>query len=161
MNLVIADAEELRRIKRKNKTTEKLVEAEEKRTLGLIILRGQEVVAAVMDGPPPGDPSARLGQEKPTGAVVAATAAATGIARPAGRGAGVGLQGPAAGVGGPGFGGFPPQAGFSGGAPGQFPPGAGGFGRGGFQPPPQAFSPQGFAPPGGRGFQPPGGFPGR
>lgn len=134
MNLVLADTEEFRRIKRKSKPAPGApnapqVEAEEKRTLGLTIVRGTEVVSCSVDGPPPADPSARLGTAGPGAAGAAATlAAGPGISKPAGRGLPVGLGGPAAGVGGPpppgGFGGFPP-GGFPGGAPPGFP------GRGG------------------------------
>lgn len=135
MNLVLADTEEFRRIKRKSKPAPGApnapqVEAEEKRTLGLTIVRGNEVVSCSVDGPPPADPSARLGTAGPGAAGAAATlAAGPGISKPAGRGLPVGLGGPAAGVGGPpppgGFGGFPPPGGFPGGAPPGFP------GRGG------------------------------
>lgn len=120
MNLVLADCEEFRRVKRKTKQSgapgagaggQQTVETEEKRMLGLAIVRGATVVSCSVDGPPPSDPSARLGTSAPGGAAGAPTAmqAGPGISRPAGRGAGIGLQGPAAGVGGgPGF----PGAGF-------------------------------------------------
>ena len=169
MNLVLADCEEFRKVKRKAKQSGapgaasggQLVETEEKRTLGLAIVRGATIVSCSVDGPPPADPASRLGQSAPTGGATAPAAmqAGPGISRPAGRGAGIGLQGPAAGVGGPGFPGMPPGGfpGRGGGPPIGFPPG--GFPPGGppgfnsgFQPPP----------PGGRGFQPPpGNFPGR
>ena len=145
MNLVLADTEEFRRVKRKptkgaqsapGSSTPALVESEEKRTLGLTIVRGTHIVSCSVDGPPPADPSARLGTSAPGGAGGAAPptlAAGPGISRPAGRGLPVGLGGPAAGVGGPappgGFPGFPP-GGFPGGAPPGFagrggPPGGG------------------------------------
>ncbi|KAJ6000224.1 hypothetical protein N7481_000633 [Penicillium waksmanii] len=106
MNLVLADTEEFRRIKRKGKAAgpanTPLVEAEEKRTLGLTIVRGAQVVCCSVDGPPPADPSARLGNAGAGAAGAAATlAAGPGISKPAGRGLPVGLGGPAAGVGGP------------------------------------------------------------
>ena len=144
MNLVLADTEEFRRVKRKptkgaqsapGSSTPALVESEEKRTLGLTIVRGTHIVSCSVDGPPPADPSARLGTSAPGGAGGAppTLAAGPGISRPAGRGLPVGLGGPAAGVGGPappgGFPGFPP-GGFPGGAPPGFagrggPPGGG------------------------------------
>jgi len=138
MNLVMADTEEFRRVKRKSAKSQipgsaepQFVEAEEKRTLGLTIIRGAHVVATTVEGPPPADPSARLGAQAGAGAVGAPSAmsAGPGISRPAGRGMGASLQGPAAGVGGPGpagFGapGFPPQGFPSGGPPGF--PGRGG-----------------------------------
>ncbi|RMX92189.1 hypothetical protein D0867_14676 [Hortaea werneckii] len=167
MNLVLADCEEFRKVKRKTKQSgapgagaggQQTVETEEKRMLGLAIIRGATVVSCSVDGPPPSDPAARLGTSAPGGAAGAPTAmqAGPGISRPAGRGASIGLQGPASGVGGPGF----PGAGF-GGAPG--------FGRGGPPPgfapgmPPPGFAPPGFQPPGapGRGFGDPPGFGGR
>ncbi|GAQ07933.1 small nuclear ribonucleoprotein-associated protein B [Aspergillus lentulus] len=181
MNLVLADTEEFRRVKRKSKpaagpSNAPLVEAEEKRTLGLTIVRGTHVVSCSVDGPPPAEPSARLGTGAPGAAAAATLAAGPGISKPAGRGLPVGLGGPVAGVGGPppppgGFGGFPP-----GGFPGAPPPGFAGRGGPpggppGFGPPP-GFAPQGgppgafqpppgFQPPGqGRGFPPPG-FGGR
>lgn len=131
MNLVLADTEEFRRVKRKptkgaqsapGSSTPALVESEEKRALGLTIVRGTHIVSCSVDGPPPADPSARLGASAPGGAGGAppTLAAGPGISRPAGRGLPVGLGGPAAGVGGPappgGFPGFPP-GGFPGGAP--------------------------------------------
>ncbi|KAJ5731213.1 uncharacterized protein N7483_005721 [Penicillium malachiteum] len=167
MNLVLADTEEFRRIKRKSKaapgsTGTPQVEAEEKRTLGLTIVRGAQVVSCSVDGPPPADPSARLGATGPTIGAAAALAAGPGVSKPAGRGLPVGLGGPVPGVGGPappsGFGGFPP------GPPGGFPGAPPGFagGRGGapggppgFGGPPPGFAPQG-GPPG--SFQPPPGF---
>jgi len=171
MNLVLADTEEFRRVKRKaakqapGSSSASMVETEEKRTLGLTIVRGTHVVSCSVDGPPPADPSARLGTSGPGLGVASAPAtlsAGLGISRPAGRGLPVGLGGPAAGVGGPappsGFGGFPPPGGFPGAPPPGF-PGRGGppGGPSGFVPPP------GFQAPGGPGgppvgFQPPPGF---
>ncbi|KIX00149.1 uncharacterized protein Z518_10286 [Rhinocladiella mackenziei CBS 650.93] len=179
MNLVLADTEEFRKVKRKQakpsapaapgSAAATTVESEEKRTLGLVILRGTNIVSCSVEGPPPSDPSSRLGQSAPGGAP-AALQAGSGVSRPAGRGLPVGLGGPAAGVGvgGPpptgGFG-FPP-GGFPGGAP---PPGFGGRGGPGV-PPPSGGPPPGFGgpppgfggPPGGppAGFQPPPGFQG-
>jgi len=162
MNLVLADTEEFRRVKRKQtKSTAPgaggapLVEAEEKRTLGLTIVRGAHIISLSVESPPPADPSARLGTSAPGGAA-AAMAAGPGISRPAGRGLPVGLTGPAAGMSGappglPGFPGAPPFAGRGGppgGFPGAFPPQGFPGGPPAFQPPP------GFQPPN----APPGGF---
>jgi len=166
MNLVLADTEEFRRIKRKqNKpsapgasaSTTQTIEQEEKRTLGLTIVRGAHIVSLSVESPPPADPSARLG--KSTGAGLASTlTAGPGVARPAGRGAAapIALAGPAAGVGGappPAFPGFPGA-----GAPPGFP------GRGGPPPPgfPGAYPPPTGFPGGAPGFPPsfpPGGGP--
>ncbi|OAQ95675.1 hypothetical protein LLEC1_03200 [Akanthomyces lecanii] len=163
MNLVLADTEEFRRVKRRQDRSApgaggSLVESEEKRTLGLTIVRGAYIVSLSVESPPPADPSARLGKSAP-GGIASALSAGPGVAKPAGRGAPApSLAGPAPGFGGgappglPGFPGAPP--GFAGrGGPPQFP---GGF------PPPAGFPgapPGGFPPP---GFQPPpgGGPPG-
>ncbi|KAH6650333.1 hypothetical protein F5144DRAFT_588833 [Chaetomium tenue] len=126
MNLVLADTEEFRRSKRKqNKpaapgasSSATVVEQEEKRTLGLTIVRGAHIVSLSVESPPPADPSARLGKSTGAGITTALTAG-PGVARPAGRGAAapISLAGPAAGVGGaapPPFPGFPGAPGFPG-----------------------------------------------
>ncbi len=55
MNLVIADCEEFRRVRPKKKPgeTEAGPMQEMKRTLGLVILRGETVVSLSVEGPPP------------------------------------------------------------------------------------------------------------
>ncbi|RYP03534.1 hypothetical protein DL764_005089 [Monosporascus ibericus] len=167
MNLVLSDTEEFRRVKRKqtkpaapgaSSSTTQTVESEEKRTLGLTIVRGAHIVSLSVESAPPADPSTRLGKSA-SGGLPTTLASGPGVARPAGRGAAPStLAGPAAGVGGaapP----FPPQ--FPG-APG-FGPGRGGppgFPPGNFPPPgfPQGapFPPPGFNPAGGPpGFNPP------
>ncbi|SPQ18551.1 58aceebe-6cc3-4fda-bb7b-3f71687d942d [Thermothielavioides terrestris] len=107
MNLVLADTEEFRRTKRKqskpaapgaSSAAAQVIEQEEKRTLGLTIVRGAHIVSLSVESPPPADPSARLG--KTTSAGIATTlTAGPGVARPAGRGAAapISLAGPAAG----------------------------------------------------------------
>lgn len=99
MNLVLADTEEFRRVKRKanksaapgaSSSSAALVENEEKRTLGLTIVRGAHIISLSVESPPPADPSARLGASAP-GGISTTLAAGAGIARPAGRGAPVGL----------------------------------------------------------------------
>jgi small nuclear ribonucleoprotein B and B' len=168
MNLVLADTEEFRRSKRKqNKpaapgasSSATVVEQEEKRTLGLTIVRGAHIVSLSVESPPPADPSARLGKSTGAGITTALTTG-PGVARPAGRGAAapISLAGPAAGVGGaapPPFPGFPGAPGFPGrGGPappgfgGAFPPPAGFPGAPGFPPgfPPGGAPPSGFNPP--------------
>ncbi|KAI5927832.1 Sm-like ribonucleoprotein [Camillea tinctor] len=171
MNLVLADTDEFRRIKRKqvksgapgasSSSATQTVETEEKRTLGLTIVRGAHIVSLSVESAPPADPSTRLGKSTP-GGLPTGLATGPGVSRPAGRGAApAALAGPAAGVGGaapppsfPQFGGAP---GFG---PGRGGPPAPGFPPGGFPPPgfPQnaQFPPPGFNPGGGPpGFNPP------
>ena len=131
MNLVLADTEEFRRTRRRGKAapgaTQQVTETEERRAIGLTIIRGAHVISLSVDGPPPADPAARLGASAGGPSTAAALAAGPGVARPAGRGLPVGLTGPAPGVGGPGpgfGGGFPGAPGGFGGPPGF--PGRGG-----------------------------------
>ncbi|SAM06060.1 hypothetical protein [Absidia glauca] len=151
MNLVLADCEEFRKIKPKgskknnDKNTKDQKEQDMKRTLGLVILRGETIVSISIDGPPP--PSADDARSR------MAMMGGPGMGRPAGRGLpaapppGVpmpGLSGPVRGVGGPapgmmaprpGFGappmpyGRPPMPGGPGGPPQGFPPAGRGFNR--------------------------------
>src|SRR5262245_2734542 len=95
MNLVLADTEEFRRIKRKQAkptapgatgSSTQTIETEEKRTLGLTIVRGTYIVSLSVESPPPADPSARLGKSAP-GGIPSTLAAGPGVAKPAGRGA--------------------------------------------------------------------------
>jgi len=100
MNLVLADTEEFRRVKRKAakssaapgaaSSSAPLVESEEKRTLGLTIVRGAHIISLSVESPPPADPAARLGASA-AGGISSTLAAGPGIARPAGRGNAVGL----------------------------------------------------------------------
>ena len=55
MNLVLAECEEFRRVRAKKKAEEtgERPEQEIKRTLGLVILRGEIVVSLSVEGPPP------------------------------------------------------------------------------------------------------------
>ncbi|KTW32415.1 mRNA splicing protein SMB1 [Pneumocystis jirovecii RU7] len=143
MNMVLADCEEFRCIKRKiTKTAKDETEIEERRTLGLAIVRGDFIVSLSIEGPPPADSSTRL----------TTLQSGPGMGHPAGRGlpvgvapamAPAGLTGPVRGVG----------TGMA--APPVFrPPG---FSASGMPLPPQGFAPTGFPqtqpPP---GFRPPG-----
>lgn len=108
MNLVLGDTEEFRTLKSKGKSVDggKSEERVEKRMLGLVLLRGENVVSLTVEGPPP--PEENLNAAKP----------GPGVARAAGRG---GL--PTAPVGGPPSGLAAPMHGVGGPAPGMMQPG--------------------------------------
>ncbi|KCV67227.1 hypothetical protein H696_06351, partial [Fonticula alba] len=99
MNIVLADSEEFRRVKKGKEKAR-----EEKRILGLIILRGEVIVSMSAEAPPP----AARGRQ-----VAVAT---SGLGKAAGRGlpmseaALAGLAGPVHGVGGPAHGLMQPGA---------------------------------------------------
>jgi len=124
MNLVLADTEEFRRIKRRSTTKAQAdgIEQEEKRTLGLVILRGEQVVSLSVDAPPVSENAGRLapiqGGYGTAKSIGRGFSAATVAAPP------VGLSGPTRGIGGsipPAFGrGFAPMGSQSGHPP---PPG--------------------------------------
>lgn len=107
MNLVLADCEEFRTVKQKSGDA-----VEEKRALGLIVLRGNTIVSMVVESPPPvGDAMNRQS------AAPQMMANMPGMARPGMRGppmpmnmpppgmppAPMGLAGPMPGMGGPGM----------------------------------------------------------
>ncbi|KAK8138129.1 Sm-like ribonucleoprotein [Apiospora sp. TS-2023a] len=144
MNLVLADTEEFRRVKRKqNKpaapgasgSATQTIESEEKRTLGLTIVRGAQIVSLSVESAPPPIPahvSERLLQ--PACLQLSLQAQETCCWRWWWRTC------------------IPPQF-----------PGAPGFGPGRGGPPAPGFPPGGFPPAGfppNTGFQPPPGFPG-
>eukprot|EP01119_Soliformovum_irregulare_P006879 TRINITY_DN19299_c0_g1_i1.p1 TRINITY_DN19299_c0_g1~~TRINITY_DN19299_c0_g1_i1.p1 ORF type:complete len:214 (-),score=48.04 TRINITY_DN19299_c0_g1_i1:245-886(-) len=98
MNLVLGDCEEFRRIVPKGKGEER----EEKRPLGLILLRGECVVAMTVEGPPPAeDVRGREGAAAPGTGRGIATGRGVAIAAPPMSAAPSGLAGPVRGVGGP------------------------------------------------------------
>ncbi|GAA6043947.1 hypothetical protein JCM8097_000919 [Rhodosporidiobolus ruineniae] len=121
MNLVLAECDEFRRVKRKGgakaagAADEDEEEDEMKRTLGLVILRGETIVTLSVEGPPP------VTEDKLTGLTPG-----VGFGAPAGRGMGLSAptmrQAPQS---------FAPPPGMPGPPPGMAPPP--GFG---FPPPP-------------------------
>ncbi|KNC87179.1 hypothetical protein SARC_00707 [Sphaeroforma arctica JP610] len=168
MNLVLGDCEESRRLK--GTKASKAPQREEKRTLGLVILRGENIVSLSVEGPPV--------QSDTRAQAIAPTGPGTG--RAAGRGmpvapiahasAPAGLSGPTRGAASaptqamqpsqaPGSGNMGPPPGMMG---GMRPP-MGGMGPppGMMQPPPGMMAPPGMGPPPGmrpqyRGPPPPG-----
>jgi len=135
MNLVLADCEEFRKIKSKGKGSANQGDREEKRALGLVILRGEIIVNLSVVAPPPAKPAKQK--------AAAVNIQTPGISRPAGRGiTAASLSGPVRGLGGPAQQimqpmGMVPQP---------------GFGRGGIQPPagaPSIIRPPLYRPPAG------------
>jgi len=137
LNLVLSEAEEFRTLKNQKGGTALLEERTEKRSLGLVLVRGENVVSLAVEGPPP--PGAAGGNKLTPG------------------GPGMALRGAGRGGGGPPPGGMPPPPGVPPvglgaapihgiGAPGMMPGGV---------PPPPPPPPGGALPPGmGRGMPP-------
>jgi small nuclear ribonucleoprotein B and B' len=120
MNLVLSEAEEFRTLRSKGAVVEERLE---KRSLGLVLIRGENVVSLAVEGPPP--PSI-TGKMTPGGPGMARGAGRGSIPAPT-QGAPMGLgAAPVAGVGAPGMYAPPP--------PGMGGPPPPGMGRG--MPPP-------------------------
>lgn len=178
MNLVLGDAEEFRKLPPKKGVAEE--DREQRRVLGLVILRGDEVVDLTIEGPPPADESRLAKAQAVPGGPGMGRAAGRGMPAPAPGTAPVGLAGPARGVGGPAPGMMmprpqvqarpvmrPPPAGAPPGGPpaGMPPPGMPppGYRPGmpppGYRPPMPGMPPPGMPPPGFRPGMPPPGMP--
>jgi small nuclear ribonucleoprotein B and B' len=85
MNLILADTEEYRRVgKGKGKSKSGEAEKQQKRTLGLVLIRGENIVLLSVEGPPPADVS-RIAADK-TAAAAAAAGGGPGVGRAASRG---------------------------------------------------------------------------
>lgn len=89
LNLVLVDSEEYRSVRSKAKNSGSsraaiVEERVEKRTLGLIILRGENVVSVAVEGPPP--PNMKSSANKSSGGGAVGENAVPGVARGAGRG---------------------------------------------------------------------------
>jgi small nuclear ribonucleoprotein B and B' len=107
LNLVLSEAEEFRTLRSKGALVEERLE---KRSLGLVLVRGENVVSLAVEGPPPPSVSGKLmpggpGQARSAGRGAAPMAPPTGVgAPPMGLGAapvhGVGMM-PPMGAGGP------------------------------------------------------------
>ncbi|VDN17252.1 unnamed protein product [Gongylonema pulchrum] len=109
MNILLCDCEELRRVKPK---PGKKAAEDEKRPLGLVLLRGEHIVSMTSEGMPKDEESKQSGKAGGLGG--------SGVGRAAGRGMGAalmsapggpgpGLQGAVRGIGGPGMGMMQPQ----------------------------------------------------
>jgi len=161
MNLIVGDCEEFRKITPKGKS--KGEEREEKRPLGLVLIRGECVVSLSVEGPPPAEDTRfkEGGPASGTSGPGRGIPSGRGIAMPPMSAAPMGLGGPVRGIGGPGPGSMMPQG--RGGIqapPVVYPPMRGGMpppGMRGGPPPPMGMAPpRGMPPPGMRGAPPPG-----
>ena len=91
LNLVLSDTEEFRTLRKKGDRSAVVEERQEKRNLGLIILRGENVVSIAVEGPPPPSISGRLPPGGPGIAVGAGRGSTTTVMNPGGGAAPLGL----------------------------------------------------------------------
>mmetsp|Transcript_16326 Transcript_16326/g.23932 ORF Transcript_16326/g.23932 Transcript_16326/m.23932 type:complete len:169 (-) Transcript_16326:98-604(-) len=104
LNLVLSETEEFRTIRSKGDRSTVVEERQEKRSLGLIILRGENVVSIAVEGPPPPEKRGKITPGGPGMSRGAGRGMVTNHAGGAGAtGAPMGLGGaPVHGLGGPG-----------------------------------------------------------
>ncbi|CAM9630962.1 unnamed protein product [Phaeothamnion confervicola] len=156
MNIVLGECEEYRSIRRKKQgaapgeaATEEKVE---KRVLGLVLVRGENVVSLTVEGPPPPEDT---GKAAPGGPGMG-RAVGRGVPTAPVHGAPVGLAGPVRGVGGPAGSLMQPQVPPGGrGMPMMPPPGGRGMPMQGGPPPMQGGPPMQGMPPPPHGYGPP------
>ena len=98
MNIVLADCEEFRTLKARSSDGEGIEEREERRTLGLVLLRGENIVSLVVESPPPSDAS-RSSKKAGPGVAMSVGRGMPTMMRPLGMSSG--LTGPVSGIGGP------------------------------------------------------------
>lgn len=111
MNVILAECEESRRVK--PKAGKKTTENEERRVLGLVLLRGDIIVSVSVDGPPMKEADASKLPARAGGHGGPGMAMSAGRGMPMGIAPGsihisnlnfiLGLQGAVAGIGGPGY----------------------------------------------------------
>lgn len=103
MNLILVDCDEYRQVRKKKSGVSTNVE--EKRTLGMVLLRGEHLVSMALDGPPPqhqkGGPFAAANRGPGVGRAMGRSTAISGFPQPNVGGPLPGSMGPRQG--------FPPQ----------------------------------------------------